>query len=107
MIIQKLRNRRKACTAAALVAYGLFVLGCAVLISLPGFLYYFFWEKASWAISTLTGFLLGSFALSLLEVLGTLAKAVRRLFRGPAGREDAKAKADAAPRDEGGGAESA
>lgn len=77
MVTQALRKRRKDCSTVFFLS---FILGCVVLVTLPGFLYFFFWEKAGWVISSMIGFLLGSFALPLLEGLGLVLAAVRRLL---------------------------
>ena len=56
-------------------------------ITLPGFLFFYFWEGAGLMISSLIGFLIGSFVLSTLEVIGPLVAAIRRVFRDPAKSE--------------------
>ncbi len=76
MVTQALRKRRKDGSVFFFLA---FILGCLALMTLPGFLYFFFWEKAGWVVSSLIGFLLGSFALSVLEGLGAVAQACRRV----------------------------
>jgi membrane protein implicated in regulation of membrane protease activity len=81
MMTHAIRKRRKECSSAAFLG---FVLCCAALITLPGFLFFYFWEGAGFMISSLIGFLIGSFALSTLEVIGPVVVAIRRVFRNPA-----------------------
>ena len=69
MVIQAVARRRRECSALMFIA---FMLGCVAVISLPGFLYFYFWEGAGWVVSLLIGFLLGNLVLSVLEGLGRL-----------------------------------
>ncbi len=77
MLTQAVIKRRKDCSVLWFVA---FILVWEAVISLPGFLYYFFWEDAGWMISSLIGFLVGNFVLALLEGLGEVVGAVRWLL---------------------------
>ena len=43
MLIQAATKRRRECSAMAFIV---FILGCVAVITLPGFLYFFFWEQA-------------------------------------------------------------
>lgn len=82
MMTQALRKRRRDCST---VFFVVFMLGCVVVTTLPGFLYFFFWENAGWVVSSLIGFLLGSFVLSLLEVLGKVRGSAGQGVRGEEG----------------------
>jgi hypothetical protein len=84
MMTKTIRKRRKECSSAAFLG---FVLCYAAFITLPGFLFFYFWEGAGLMISSLIGFLIGSFVLSTLEVIGPLVAAIRRVFRDPAKSE--------------------
>ena len=84
MMTRTILKRRNQCSTVLFVA---FVVGCAALITLPGFLFYYFWMGAGIGVSTLIGFLLGSFTLSLIEVIGTAIAAICRLVRKPAKSE--------------------
>jgi hypothetical protein len=88
---QAIRKRRRECSSAAFLG---FVLCSVALITLPGFLFFYFWEGAGFMISSLIGFLIGTFALSTLEVIGPWAwpvvVAIRRVFRNPAKSEARK-----------------
>jgi hypothetical protein len=86
MMTQAIRKRRRECSTAVFVS---FVFCCAALITLPGFLFFYFWEGAGFGISTLIGFLIGSFALSILDVIGS---AVATIFGNPAKSKSQQAK---------------
>jgi len=88
MLIQGATRRRRECSALMFIA---FMLGCVVVITLPGFLYFFFWEKAGWVVSSLIGFLLGNVALSLLEGLGAVRGLLGRKSGSKKGRVREKA----------------
>ncbi|MBN8422180.1 MAG: hypothetical protein J0L73_24915 [Verrucomicrobia bacterium] len=77
MLIQAVTKRRKDCSVLMFIA---FILVWEAVVSLPGFLYFYFWEGAGWVISSLIGFLLGNFVVALLDRLGVVAGAVRRLL---------------------------
>ena len=77
MVTQAITKRRKDCSVLMFIV---FILVWEAVVSLPGFLYYFFWEEAGWVISLLIGFLLGNFVVALLEGLGEVVEFVRRLL---------------------------
>ena len=74
-MIHLIRKRQKECTLWIFLTY--IVCGTA-LTTLPGFLYFYFWKDAGIIVSSLIGFVIGSFALSTLEIIHTAVMAVRR-----------------------------
>jgi hypothetical protein len=74
----------KRCTQCSTALFFAFVVSSAVLITLPGFLFYYFWMEAGFGVSTLVGFLIGSFTISSLEVIGATIAAFGRVLRKPA-----------------------
>ncbi|MCX6848438.1 MAG: hypothetical protein NTY98_05925 [Verrucomicrobia bacterium] len=77
MLTQAVTNRRNDCSVLMFIA---FILVWEAVISLPGFLYFYFWEGAGLPFSAFMGFLLGNLVLSLLEALGEVVAFVRRLL---------------------------
>lgn len=97
MLTQAVTKRRKDCSVLFFIA---FILVWEAVVSLPGFLYFYFWEGAGWLISSLIGFLLGNFAVALLDRLGVVLGAVRRLL-GMAPVSKKRRKKESVPRAEG------
>lgn len=77
MLTQAVTKRRKDCSVLMFIA---FIVVWEAVVSLPGFLYYYFWEDAGWVISSLIGFLLGNFVVALLDRPGVVLGFVRRLL---------------------------
>jgi hypothetical protein len=64
----------------------LFVVGCLLLITIPGFLICYFALGMDWSVALLIGFLTGQFALGLLEILPVPFKLIKK-FRQFAARK--------------------
>lgn len=91
MLTQAVTKRRKDCSVLLFIA---FILVWEAVVSLPGFLYFYFWEGAGLPFSAFIGFLIGNFVLSVLEALDQVVGAVRWLFRGPERSKAAKTKSN-------------
>lgn len=57
----------------------LFVLGCLLLITIPGFLICYFAMGMDLSVALLIGFLTGQFAIGLLEILPLPFKLIKRI----------------------------
>lgn len=63
------------------IAFLTFVCGTVVFITLPGFLYFYFWEDAGFWISSFIGFLIGMFVLLTLDGIAAVCAGIGKLFR--------------------------
>lgn len=61
----------------------LFVLGCLLLITIPGFLICYFAMGMDLSVALLIGFLTGQLALGLLEILPLPFKLIKRIRHFP------------------------
>ncbi len=77
MLTQAVTKRRKDCSVLMFIA---FIVVWEAVVSLPGFLYFYFWEGAGLPFSAFIGLLLGNMVLSMLEALDQVVGAVRWLL---------------------------
>lgn len=61
------------------IIFLLFVLGCLLLITIPGFLICYFALGMNFPVALLIGFLTGQFALGLLEILPVPFKLIKSI----------------------------